>query len=148
MAEKLGEIYYEIEAETSQLISAQQQVNKTVGQIGDDLEKTSKSADKFQSAINKVGAAIAAAFTVEAAKRLLDIADKMNILQARIARLSPGIEVARETMASVSVIASQTGSSLSDTGSLRRNMPDPIPVIILARLAVDASFRGNGLGAD
>lgn len=34
------------------------------------------------------------------------------------------------------------------TGSLRRNMPDPIPVIILARLAVDVSFRGAGLGAD
>ncbi|HFK4066705.1 MULTISPECIES: GNAT family N-acetyltransferase [Enterobacter] len=34
------------------------------------------------------------------------------------------------------------------TGSLRRNMPDPIPVIILARLAVGVSFRGKGLGAD
>ncbi|HBW2765524.1 TPA: GNAT family N-acetyltransferase [Klebsiella pneumoniae] len=34
------------------------------------------------------------------------------------------------------------------TGSLRRNMPDPIPVIILARLAADASFREQGLGAD
>lgn len=34
------------------------------------------------------------------------------------------------------------------TGSLRRNMLDPIPVIILARLAVDASFRGQALGAD
>nr|WP_157349383.1 GNAT family N-acetyltransferase [Raoultella sp. 10-1] len=34
------------------------------------------------------------------------------------------------------------------TGSLRRNMPDPIPVIILARLAVDISFSGKGLGAD
>ncbi|MNO82129.1 hypothetical protein D3C76_733910 [compost metagenome] len=27
-------------------------------------------------------------------------------------------------------------------------MPDPIPVIILARLAVDLSFSGKGLGAD
>lgn len=34
------------------------------------------------------------------------------------------------------------------TGSLRRNMPDLIPVIILARLAVDVSFHGKGLGAD
>ncbi|POP41255.1 GNAT family N-acetyltransferase [Superficieibacter electus] len=34
------------------------------------------------------------------------------------------------------------------TGSLRRDMPDPIPVIILARLAVDVSFRGKGLGVD
>ncbi|MDH2672398.1 GNAT family N-acetyltransferase [Klebsiella quasipneumoniae] len=34
------------------------------------------------------------------------------------------------------------------TGSLRRNMPDPIPVIILARLAVDVSLHGKGVGAD
>ncbi|WP_261640285.1 GNAT family N-acetyltransferase [Erwinia mallotivora] len=34
------------------------------------------------------------------------------------------------------------------TGGIRRNMPDPIPVIILARLAVDVSFHGTGLGAD
>lgn len=34
------------------------------------------------------------------------------------------------------------------TGNLRRNMPDPIPVIILARLAVDLSVRRKGLGAD
>lgn len=33
-------------------------------------------------------------------------------------------------------------------GSLRRNMPDPVPVIILARLAVDTSYHGQGLGAD
>nr|WP_310617223.1 GNAT family N-acetyltransferase [Pantoea cypripedii] len=34
------------------------------------------------------------------------------------------------------------------TGSLRRNMPDPIPIIILARLGVDTSCHGKGLGAD
>ncbi len=33
-------------------------------------------------------------------------------------------------------------------GSLRRNMPDPIPVIILARLAIDCAYHGQGLGAD
>ena len=34
------------------------------------------------------------------------------------------------------------------SGGLRRNMPDPIPVIILARLAIDCAFHGQGLGAD
>ena len=34
------------------------------------------------------------------------------------------------------------------TGGLLRNMPDPIPVIILARLALDCAFHGQGLGAD
>ena len=29
---------------------------------------------------------------------------------------------------------------------LRQNMPDPVPVIVLGRLAVDVSEQGNGLG--
>ncbi len=33
------------------------------------------------------------------------------------------------------------------TGAVRRNMPDPIPVIVLARLAVSVQFHGLGLGA-
>jgi GNAT superfamily N-acetyltransferase len=31
--------------------------------------------------------------------------------------------------------------------SIRRNMPDPIPIAILGRLAVDVSMKGHGLGA-
>jgi GNAT superfamily N-acetyltransferase len=32
-------------------------------------------------------------------------------------------------------------------GRLRRNMPDPIPMMVLARLAVDRREQGKGLGA-
>jgi predicted N-acetyltransferase YhbS len=32
------------------------------------------------------------------------------------------------------------------TGRFRRNMPDPIPVVVLARLAVDRAYQGRGLG--
>lgn len=35
----------------------------------------------------------------------------------------------------------------SATSSVRRNMPDPIPVMVLARLAVDQRFQGIKLGA-
>ncbi len=31
-------------------------------------------------------------------------------------------------------------------GRFRRNMPDPIPVALLARLAVDSAWQGRGLG--
>jgi GNAT superfamily N-acetyltransferase len=31
-------------------------------------------------------------------------------------------------------------------GRVRRNMPEPIPVMILGRLAVDRRFQGRGLG--
>jgi GNAT superfamily N-acetyltransferase len=33
------------------------------------------------------------------------------------------------------------------TSAIRRNMPDPVPVMVLARLAVDARVRGTKLGA-
>jgi len=32
------------------------------------------------------------------------------------------------------------------TGRMRRNMPDPIPVVVLARLAVDADYQGRKIG--
>jgi GNAT superfamily N-acetyltransferase len=32
-------------------------------------------------------------------------------------------------------------------GRVRRNMPDPVPVMVIGRLAVDAAFQGRGLGS-
>ena len=42
---------------------------------------------------------------------------------------------------------SSGGLDLADApSSIRRNMPDPVPMAILGRLAVDASWQGKGLG--
>ncbi|HDU4693622.1 TPA: tape measure protein [Klebsiella pneumoniae] len=118
MAEKAGEIYYDIEANVSGLIQAQQQVNKRLDQMDAKFEQSSRSAGRFEGALNKVGVAIAAAFTIDAAKKLIAIGDEMVTLQARIARLSPSIDVVKETLASLSAIAAQTGNSLSETERL------------------------------
>ncbi len=32
------------------------------------------------------------------------------------------------------------------TGSLRRNMPEPIPIAVLGRLAIDVEYQGVGMG--
>ena len=32
------------------------------------------------------------------------------------------------------------------TGRTRRNMPDPVPVMVIGRLAIDSSFQGRGFG--
>jgi len=34
------------------------------------------------------------------------------------------------------------------TGRIRRNMPNPVPVVLLGRLAIDRRWQGRGLGAD
>jgi GNAT superfamily N-acetyltransferase len=36
----------------------------------------------------------------------------------------------------------------SAPGRLRRNAPDPIPISIIGRLAVDKAYHGKGIGAD
>jgi predicted N-acetyltransferase YhbS len=43
-------------------------------------------------------------------------------------------------------LASGGISSETALGKFRRNMPNPIPVVILARLAIDRSCQGKGLG--
>ena len=32
------------------------------------------------------------------------------------------------------------------TGRTRRNMPDPVPVMVIGRLAIDSDYQGRGLG--
>ncbi|MFT0533590.1 GNAT family N-acetyltransferase [Castellaniella hirudinis] len=43
-------------------------------------------------------------------------------------------------------LASSAVISAEASGRFRRNMPDPIPVVVLRRLAVDQSLQGRGFG--
>ncbi len=43
-------------------------------------------------------------------------------------------------------LASGAVTSQDATGRFRRNMPDPIPVVVLGRLAVDLTLHGKGFG--
>lgn len=43
-------------------------------------------------------------------------------------------------------LASGAVAAQAATGKIRRNMPDPIPVMVLGRLAVDKAFQKRGVG--
>ena len=43
-------------------------------------------------------------------------------------------------------LAAGAADVTSTPGQFRRNMPDPIPIVVLGRLAVDRSQQGKGLG--
>lgn len=43
-------------------------------------------------------------------------------------------------------LASSAVTVNAAAGRFRRNMPDPIPVVVLGRLAVDQSLHGKGIG--
>lgn len=115
---QLGNIVYQVEMDVAQLIAAQQKVNQRLDQMDGSFNKSSQSAGRFEGALNKVGIAIAGAFTIETAKRIIEIGDEMITLQARISRLSSSVDEAKKTMATLSSISSQTGNSLSETERL------------------------------
>lgn len=43
-------------------------------------------------------------------------------------------------------LASGAVKGIEAPGRFRRNMPDPIPVVVLGRLAIDRSLQGRGIG--
>ena len=49
-------------------------------------------------------------------------------------------------MAGYYALASSAIAAAAAPGRFRRNMPDPVPVVVLARLAVARSQQGSGLG--
>lgn len=51
-----------------------------------------------------------------------------------------------QRVAAYYALASSAVAVTEAPGRFRRNMPDPIPVVVLGRLAVDRSFQGKGLG--
>ncbi|WP_154849240.1 tape measure protein [Enterobacter hormaechei] len=117
-SEQVGNIVYQVQMDVAELIEAQRKVNDRLDKMGSNFDRASGSVSRFEGALNKVGVAIAATFTIETAKRLIAIGDEMATLQARITRLSPSIDTAKETMSALSAIASQTGNSLSETERL------------------------------
>jgi GNAT superfamily N-acetyltransferase len=57
------------------------------------------------------------------------------------------IHVGRRVVGYYSLAATSIEHSVA-TGRTRRNMPDPVPAVLLARLAIDVRHQGEGLGAE
>ncbi|HBB9908106.1 TPA: tape measure protein [Citrobacter freundii] len=118
MAEKAGEIYYDIEADVSGLLKAQGKANKSLDSIGNSATTAAKKMDELQTNINRVAGAIAASLVVDWGKAFLVAADNMSQLNARIERLTGSAATASQTMQNLMRISSATGGSLQDTTKL------------------------------
>jgi GNAT superfamily N-acetyltransferase len=53
---------------------------------------------------------------------------------------------AGDTVIGYYALASGAVNASASPGRFRRNMPEPIPVAVLGRLAVDHAFQGKGIG--
>lgn len=108
MALRLGELTVDIGADTSDLKRAGKEVKRTAG----DMEKSFK----------RVGSAIVAALSFQAIKNTILLADRMNMLDARIRNVTKSAKDFRIVRQGIRDIAKETGSSIQSIATLSQNL--------------------------
>ncbi|HBW8088155.1 TPA: tape measure protein [Klebsiella pneumoniae] len=132
MAEKVGDLYYDVDIETAKLISGSRKASDVLGamdksargasagidKLDNSGQKAAGSMDILKSALSGVASAITVSLIIDYGKAFLEVADNVTQLQSRIARLSSGADEAKVTFSALAQIASNTGASLQNTQSL------------------------------
>lgn len=139
MSENVGTIFYEVDAQTDNLITAERKANKSLDDLQAGFGDTDRAAAKTQKTLDKTGSmmdgmgqkagglsakltplagAIAGLITVQTLTAMGKMAEQFTLLQSRIARLSPDIDTARASYQALLSIASTTGSTMADTTKL------------------------------
>ncbi|HDT4634012.1 TPA: tape measure protein [Klebsiella pneumoniae] len=132
MAEKVGDLYYDVDIETAKLISGSRKASDVLGamdksargasagidKLDNSGQKAAGSMDVLKSALSGVASAITVSLIIDYGKAFLEVADNVTQLQSRIARLSSGADEAKVTFSALAQIASNTGASLQNTQNL------------------------------
>jgi len=100
MALRLGTLSVDIGANTAPLRQAETEVTRT--------------SNAMNTAFRRVGVTIAAAISVDAARRVLLIADNMQVLERRLVRFTGDAESAGDAMNSLVATASSVGAEVND----------------------------------
>lgn len=132
MAEKVSELYYDVDMETAKLITGSRKAADVLGEMNKSARSASAGVDKLENsgqkasasmgvlkaALSGVASAITVSLIIDYGKAFLEVADNVTQLQSRIARLSSGTAEAKVTFSALAQIASNTGASLQNTQNL------------------------------
>lgn len=121
----VGQLVYEVSMDVQELMEARQKIdsqlyglNKSANAAGQSIDRLERKTEDLGGGFTRLASVVKGYITVQAALKLIEIADDMTMLQARVTRLSGSLEEARNTMASLSTIAANTGNSLASTEKL------------------------------
>lgn len=106
MAEKAGEIYYDITLETSKLMAQSRQVGAQIGKVGAGFADL---AVKMTAVASAVGLVVVATKALQMAK----VADEIRMLGARVEVAAGGMKAGAEAMRELEAISIRTRSSVS-----------------------------------
>lgn len=104
MAFKLGSLQVDIGADTKGLKSAEKDVKKLSGEMG--------------KSFNRLGATIAAAFSIEAARRTLLLADQMRLLDVRMQNATKTQDEFNKSRQRLITLSNETGTILANNVKL------------------------------
>ena len=104
MALRLGTLTVDIGANTSGLQTANMEVNRV--------------SSNMTRSFNRLGVAIAGAISVEAARRVILVADNMQVLERRLVRFTGSAEGAKDAMTALVNTASAVGGEVNDIVSV------------------------------
>lgn len=108
MAEKVGEIYYDVTLETQELLTKSLEVEKAV-------DKTASSFDKLEARLNAVAAAAKAAFMGMSVMTIIDTADQWGQYASRIKMATRSTEEYNLVQARMLESANRTYRSINET---------------------------------
>lgn len=144
--EKVGEIYYTVDARTDGLVTSSNAAEKSLDNLQGSLGRTDKAAAKTQKAandaaggvgrfgrainglasettkltanLNPLSLAIGAVISIDALRRIQQLGEEFTLLQARVTRLSGSAQQAAQNYQTLLQIASTTGATMGDTVKL------------------------------
>ncbi|MEO3294759.1 tape measure protein [Enterobacter cloacae] len=84
MAEKAGEIYYDIEADVSGLLKAQRQADKALDNMEQSFNKTNKAADALDTGLSRLSSAIKGVIAASALREMAGLVQKYQEMAERV----------------------------------------------------------------
>ena len=139
MAESVGSIYYEVDADTAKLLEKVPQVEKATDKLGKTFDKTGKSAaeaefkltktaqaaktlaDEAQNAsgaLNAISGVMAGLLTLQGAKSIVSMADAYTDMQNRLRLVTEGQEQLAVATGAVFRIAQETSQAVGATAQV------------------------------
>ena len=118
MSANLGTIYYEVDARTGQLLTAQNEVDRATGKMEKDLERVDSAATQASKSLSKLSSIASALGAAMAAKKIIEYANAWQEVNNRLINSVRAGESLADVNQRVFQIAQNSRSDLDATADL------------------------------
>lgn len=118
MSEKVGSIYYTVEAKTEALLNAEKDVSKSMEKMSSEMDKADKSADNLNTGLSKLAKAIGAVIAASALRDMASMVQKYQEMADRVRLATSSTQEFNTVQARLLQTANGTYRSLQEAQEL------------------------------